>query len=83
MASSRSRNPARWRLPSKSLRECSSTAATSPPTSSPTRTRMECVLEDVHILIHEKKISSMKDLLPLLEKSAKMGKPLLNHRRGR
>jgi chaperonin GroEL len=39
--------------------------------------RMECVLEDVRILIHEKKISSMKDLLPLLEQSAKMGKPLL------
>jgi chaperonin GroEL len=39
--------------------------------------RMECVLEDVRILIHEKKISSMKDLLPLLEQMAKMGKPLL------
>jgi chaperonin GroEL len=39
--------------------------------------RMECVLEDVRILIHEKKISSMKDLLPLLEQSAKMSKPLL------
>jgi len=39
--------------------------------------RMECVLEDVRILIHEKKISSMKDLLPLLEQLAKMGKPLL------
>jgi len=39
--------------------------------------RMECVLEDVHILIHEKKISSMKDLLPLLEQAAKMSKPLL------
>jgi chaperonin GroEL len=39
--------------------------------------RMECVLEDARILIHEKKISSMKDLLPLLEQSAKMGKPLL------
>ncbi len=39
--------------------------------------RMECVLEDVHILIHEKKISSMKELLPLLEQTAKMGKPLL------
>jgi chaperonin GroEL len=39
--------------------------------------RMECVLEDVNILIHEKKISSMKDLLPLLEQSAKMSKPLL------
>ena len=39
--------------------------------------RMECVLEDVCILIQEKKISSMKDLLPLLEQTAKMGKPLL------
>ncbi|HEY4684213.1 MAG TPA: chaperonin GroEL [Candidatus Acidoferrales bacterium] len=39
--------------------------------------RMEAVLEDVRILIHEKKISSMKDLLPLLEQIAKMGKPLL------
>src|SRR5207249_2199753 len=38
--------------------------------------RMECVLEDVYILIHEKKISSMKDLLPLLEQTAKMIKPL-------
>jgi chaperonin GroEL len=40
-------------------------------------TRMECVLEDALILIHEKKISSMKDLLPLLEQTAKAGKPLL------
>src|SRR6201988_3141215 len=39
--------------------------------------RMECVLEDVHILIHEKKISSMQELLPLLEQTAKMSKPLL------
>jgi chaperonin GroEL len=39
--------------------------------------RMECLLEDVHILIHEKRISSMKDLLPLLEQTAKMSKPLL------
>src|SRR5690242_13147184 len=39
--------------------------------------RMECVLEDALILIHEKKISSMKDLLPLLEQTAKAGKPLL------
>ena len=40
-------------------------------------TRMECVLEEALILIHEKKISSMKDLLPLLEQTAKAGKPLL------
>jgi len=39
--------------------------------------RMECVVEDALILIHEKKISSMKDLLPLLEQTAKAGKPLL------
>src|SRR5271168_341587 len=39
--------------------------------------RMECVLEDAYILIHEKKISSMKDLLPLLEQIAKTGKPLV------
>jgi chaperonin GroEL len=39
--------------------------------------RMEAVLENPLILIHEKKISSMKDLLPLLEQVAKMGKPML------
>ena len=39
--------------------------------------RMEAVLENALILIHEKKISSMKDLLPLLEQVAKMGKPML------
>jgi chaperonin GroEL len=39
--------------------------------------RMEAVLEDVMVLIHDKKISSMKDLLPILEKVAQMGRPLL------
>src|SRR5438477_12042290 len=39
--------------------------------------RMECVPDDAYILIHEKKISSMKDLLPLLEQTAKLSKPLL------
>jgi chaperonin GroEL len=39
--------------------------------------RMEAVLDDAYILIHEKKISSMRDLLPLLEQIAKSGKPLL------
>jgi len=38
---------------------------------------MQVVLDDVYILIHEKKVSSMKDLLPLLEKIASSGKPLL------
>ncbi len=39
--------------------------------------RMECVLDSALILINEKKISSMKDLLPLLEQVAKLGKPML------
>ena len=39
--------------------------------------RMEVVLENPIILIHEKKVSSMKDLLPLLEQVAKLGRPLL------
>jgi chaperonin GroEL len=39
--------------------------------------KMEAVLEDAYILIHDKKISSMKDLLPILEKVAQMGKPML------
>ena len=39
--------------------------------------KMEVILEDPMILIHDKKISSMKDLLPILEKVAQMGKPLL------
>ncbi|HVC20655.1 MAG TPA: chaperonin GroEL [Vicinamibacterales bacterium] len=39
--------------------------------------RMECVLENPVILIHEKKISSMKDLLPVLEQVARMSRPLL------
>jgi chaperonin GroEL len=39
--------------------------------------KMEAVLEDAYILIHDKKISSMKDLLPILEKVAQAGRPLL------
>src|SRR5687767_11608205 len=39
--------------------------------------RMEAVLENAYVLIHEKKISNMKDLLPLLEQIAKANKPLL------
>ena len=39
--------------------------------------KMEAVLEDAYILIHDKKISSMKDLLPVLEKVAQQGRPLL------
>jgi chaperonin GroEL len=39
--------------------------------------RMECVLEEPVVLLHEKKISNLRDLLPLLENVAKMGRPLL------
>ncbi|MBL7073422.1 MAG: chaperonin GroEL [Candidatus Omnitrophica bacterium] len=39
--------------------------------------RMECIMDDPYILIHEKKISNMKNLLPLLEKVAQAGKPLV------
>src|SRR5437016_5550879 len=39
--------------------------------------KMEAVLEDAYVLIHDKKISSMKDLLPILEKVAQAGRPLL------
>ncbi|MFL2545322.1 MAG: chaperonin GroEL [Longimicrobiales bacterium] len=39
--------------------------------------RMEAIVEDPMILIHDKKVSSMKDLLPILEKVAQLGKPLL------
>ena len=39
--------------------------------------KMEAALEDAYILIHDKKISAMKDLLPILEKIAQTGKPLL------
>jgi chaperonin GroEL len=40
-------------------------------------TKMDAVLEDTFVLIHDKKVSAMKDLLPLLEKVAQQGKPLL------
>ncbi|MCB1119891.1 MAG: chaperonin GroEL, partial [Chlamydiia bacterium] len=39
--------------------------------------RMECELSDCYLLIHEKKVSNMKDLLPVLEQVAKSGKPLV------
>ena len=41
------------------------------------RDTMSTVYEDAYILIHDKKISSMKDLLPVLEKIAQTGKPIL------
>ncbi len=40
-------------------------------------TEMDCLLEDAYILIHEKKISNLRELVPVLEKVAQVGKPLL------
>ena len=62
---------------STSSRACSSTRATSRPTSSPTAEDLEAVLENAYVLIHEKKISSLKDLLPLLEKDGQVEPPAL------
>ncbi len=76
-ASSPSRNPRRSRRRSTSSRACSSTAATSRAYFVTDAERMEVVLENPVILIHEKKISSMKDLLPVLEQVARLGRPLL------
>ena len=59
---------------------CSSIAAISRLTSSPIPERMEVALENAYILIHEKKISTMKDLLPLLEQIAKMRQAAVDHR---
>jgi chaperonin GroEL len=39
--------------------------------------KMECVMEDAYILVHEKKIATVRDMIPLLEKVAQSGKPLL------
>jgi len=38
---------------------------------------MECVLEDAYILIHEKKVSNLREMLPILEQTSQKGKPLL------
>ena len=56
---------------------CSSTAVILSPYFVTDPERMEAKLEDAYVLIHEKKISSMKDLLPILESIAKTGKPFL------
>ncbi|MEO0085607.1 MAG: chaperonin GroEL [candidate division WOR-3 bacterium] len=51
--------------------------ALEPGTTSPQNPKMEAVLEDCFVLLYEKKISSMRDLLPILEKVAQRGKPIL------
>ena len=62
---------------STSSRGCSPTGATSRPISSPAPRRWWPRLEDAHILIHEKKLSSLQPLLPILEAVVQIGKPLL------
>ncbi|MCX7732382.1 MAG: chaperonin GroEL [candidate division WOR-3 bacterium] len=51
--------------------------ALEPGTTSPQNQKMEAILEDAFVLLYEKKISSMRDLLPILEKVAQRGKPIL------
>ena len=58
-------------------RDCSSTAGFLSPYFVTDPEKMEAVLDDPFILLHEKRISGMKDLLPLLEQVAKAGRPLL------
>ena len=62
---------------SKSSKACSSTAATSAPTSSPTRKRWAPSSKTPYILIHEKKLSNLQSMLPVLEAVVQTGKPLL------
>ena len=72
---SKRRSPSRPR--SRSSRACSSTRATCRPYFVTNAEAMEAVIEDAYVLIHEKKISALNDLLPLLQTVAKSGKPLL------
>ena len=74
--SSPSRSPTPWAPSSSSPRACSSTRATSSQYFVTDPERMEAVLDDPYILLHQGKISSVSDLLPLLEKVIAAGKPL-------
>ena len=76
-ASSPSRSPRPAAPSSSSPRACSSTRATSRPYFVSDPERMEAVLEDAYVLINQGKISAIADVLPLLEKVVKAGKPLL------
>jgi len=59
---------------------CSSTRATSRPISSTQPATMECVLEDAYILIHEKKVSNLREMLPILEADQPKGQTAIDHR---
>jgi chaperonin GroEL len=60
---------------STSSKVCSSTRATSRPTSPRTRRAQEAILEDAYVLIHEKKISNLQEFLPLLQTSPRAASP--------
>jgi hypothetical protein len=82
-ASSPSKTASRWRTNWKSSKACSSTAATCRPTSSTTRTSRSPLLDNPFVLLHDKKISNIRDLLPVLEAS-RQGRPsAADHRRRR
>jgi chaperonin GroEL len=76
-ASSPSRRPRPPRPSWTSSRACSSTAATCRPTSSPTPTRCRPSSKSPYILLHEKKLSSLQPMLPILEAVVQSGRPLL------
>jgi hypothetical protein len=60
-----------------SLKACSSIVAISRPTSSPTPRRCQVELDNPYILIHEKKLSNLQSMLPILEAVVQSGRPLL------
>ena len=76
-ASSPSRRPRPPRPNSRSSRACSSTAATSRPYFITNQDKMRVELEDPYVLIHEKKLSNLQALLPVLEAVVQSSKPLL------
>ena len=76
-ASSPLKTASPWTTNSTSSKACSSTAATCPRTSSTTATSSRPLMENPFVLLYDKKISNIRDLLPILEQVAKAGRPLL------
>ena len=71
------RSPRPPKLTAKSWKACSSTGATSPPTCATDTDKMEAVMDDAYILITDKKISNIQEILPLLEQIVQSGKKLV------
>ena len=76
-ASSPLKTASPWTTNSTSSKACSSTAATCRPTSSTTGDKQQALLDNPFVLLYDKKISNIRDLLPMLEQVAKAGRPLL------